>query len=161
MAPITKNATLIAKAKFALEGTSDYPDATFTLRLSYGRVQGYEQNGRHIAPFTDLAGAYARATGSEPFKLPDSWLAAKSTLDPATKLDMASTNDIIGGNSGSPVIDRNGQAVGLIFDGNIQSLGGDFGYDPAVNRAVAVDITAIKAGLATIYHADRLVAELK
>ncbi len=159
-AAVTQNAAAIAHAKFALEGTSGYPDATFSLRLSYGTVKGYQQDGKAVAPFTDFAGAFARATGNEPFKLPPSWLQAAGRMDQATHLDMATTNDIIGGNSGSPVIDREGEAVGLIFDGNIQSLGGDFGYDPAQNRAVAVDVSALKEALSTIYHADRLVREL-
>jgi hypothetical protein len=159
-APITKNAALIAKAKFALEGKSAYPDATFTLRLSYGAVQGYEQNGKTIAPITNFTGAYAHETGRDPFKLPASWEKAKSSVDGDTNLDFVTTNDIIGGNSGSPVIGKDGQAIGLIFDGNIQSLGGDFGYDGATNRAVAVDVTAISEALKKIYHADRLANEL-
>ncbi len=159
-AVVTENAAKIAKAKFALQGTSSYPDATFSLRLSFGTVKGYEQDGKEIPPFTDFAGAFARATGNYPFNLPPSWIKAKPDMDLATHLDMATTNDIIGGNSGSPVIDKAGEAVGLIFDGNIQSLGGDFGYDGAQNRAVSVDATAIKEALAKIYHADRLVKEL-
>jgi V8-like Glu-specific endopeptidase len=157
---VTQNATAIARAKFALDGTKDYPDATFSLRLSYGTVKSYEQAGKTIPPFTDFAGAFARATGSAPFVLPPSWVKAASAMNQATHLDMATTNDIIGGNSGSPVVDRKGEAVGLIFDGNIQSLGGDFGYDGAQNRALAVDVTGIREGLAHIYHADRLVKEL-
>lgn len=159
-AVITQNAAAIAHAKFALEGTSDYPDATFSLRLSYGTVKGYQQDGKTVPPFTDFAGALARATGNEPFALPPSWLQAAGSIDQATHLDMATTNDIIGGNSGSPVINRNGEAVGLIFDGNIQSLGGDFGYDPAQNRAVSVDVSALQEALSKVYHADRLVQEL-
>ncbi|MGO9716671.1 MAG: S46 family peptidase [Steroidobacteraceae bacterium] len=159
-AVITKNAALIAKARFALEGKDTYPDATFTLRLSYGAVAGYRENGRTIAPTTNFAGAYAHATGFDPFKLPDSWLKAQKAVDPHANVDFVSTNDIIGGNSGSPVIGRNGEAIGLIFDGNIQSLGGDFGYDGSVNRAVAVDVTGITEALKNIYHADRLVNEL-
>jgi hypothetical protein len=159
-AVVTKNAALIAKARFALEGTSVYPDATFTLRLSYGSVKGYAENGHDIVPTTDFAGAYAHATGRDPFKLPQTWLAAQAAIDPNTQLDFASTNDISGGNSGSPVIGRHGEVIGLIFDGNIQSLGGSFGYDGAVNRSVAVDVTGIAAALKKIYHADRLVAEL-
>ncbi len=156
----TKNEAMIARAKFALEGTSSYPDATFTLRLSYGTVKGYQQDGKTIAPITDFAGAYDHETGRDPFKLPQSWTAAKGQVNGAANLDIATTNDIIGGNSGSPVIGRNGDATGLIFDGNIQSLGGDFGYDGSVNRAVAVDTTALTEALSKIYHADRLVKEL-
>jgi V8-like Glu-specific endopeptidase len=159
-AVITKNSGLIAKARFALEGRSAYPDATFTLRLSYGAVGGYQENGRTVAPVTNFAGAYAHATGRDPFKLPDSWIRAEKAVNLDTNLDFASTNDIIGGNSGSPVIGRNGEAIGLIFDGNIQSLGGDFGFDASVNRAVAVDVAGITEALKNIYHADRLVKEL-
>jgi hypothetical protein len=159
-AVITKNAALIAKARFALEGKDTYPDATFTLRLSYGAVAGYEENGRAVAPTTNFAGAYAHATGRDPFKLPDSWIKAEKAVDPNAQLNFVSTNDIIGGNSGSPVIGRNGEAIGLIFDGNIQSLGGDFGYDGSQNRAIAVDVTGITEALKHIYHADRLVKEL-
>jgi hypothetical protein len=159
-AVITKNAALIAKARFALEGKGTYPDATFTLRLSYGAVAGYEENGRTVTPTTNFAGAYAHATGRDPFKLPDSWMRAEKAVDPNAQLNFVSTNDIIGGNSGSPVIGRNGEAIGLIFDGNIQSLGGDFGYDGSQNRAIAVDVTGITEALKNIYRADRLVKEL-
>jgi hypothetical protein len=159
-AVITKNAALIANARFALEGKDTYPDATFTLRLSYGAVAAYRENGRTIAPTTNFAGAYAHATGFDPFKLPDSWIQAQKAVDPHANLNFVSTNDIIGGNSGSPVIGRNGEAIGLIFDGNIQSLGGDFGYDGSMNRAIAVDVTGISEALKNIYHADRLVKEL-
>jgi hypothetical protein len=159
-AVITQNSALIAKARFALEGKNTYPDATFTLRLSYGAAAGYEENGRTVPPTTNFAGAYAHATGRDPFKLPDSWIKAEKAVDPNVQLNFVSTNDIIGGNSGSPVIGRNGEAIGLIFDGNIQSLGGDFGYDGRQNRAIAVDVTGITEALKHIYHADRLVKEL-
>ena len=157
---ITRNAALIAKARFAIVGRNTYPDATFTLRLSYGTVAGYQENGKTVAPVTNFAGAFAHATGRDPFKLPQSWLSAQNTMDLSAQLNFASTNDIIGGNSGSPVIGRNGEVIGLIFDGNIQSLGGDFGYDESVNRAVAVDTTGIREALRSIYHAERLVKEL-
>jgi Peptidase S46 len=159
-APVTKNAALIAKAHFALEGTATYPDATFTLRLSYGAVAGYRSNGRDIAATTNFAGAYAHATGQPPFQLPQSWIAAEKAVDPNAQLNFVSTNDIIGGNSGSPVIGKGGEVIGLVFDGNIESLGGDFGYDGSVNRAVSVDVTGITEALKSIYHADRLVKEL-
>jgi hypothetical protein len=159
-APLSKNSGLLAQARFKLYGTSVDPDATFTLRLSYGTVKGYDQKGGHVAPFTTMVGAFDRATGATPFKLPDSWLAAKASIDPAQKFDFCTTNDIIGGNSGSPVINKEAEVVGLIFDGNIQSLGGDFGYDGTVNRAVAVNSGALREALAKIYHADRVVTEL-
>jgi hypothetical protein len=159
-AVITKNAALIAKARFALEGKNSYPDATFTLRLSYGAVAGYQENGKTVAPTTNFAGAYAHSTGQDPFKLPATWIAAQKAVDGNAELNFVSTDDIIGGNSGSPVIGRNGEVIGLIFDGNIQSLGGDFGYDASQNRAIAVDVTGITEALKNIYHADRLVTEL-
>jgi len=159
-AVITKNAALIAKARFALDGKGTYPDATFTLRLSYGTVAGYEENGHTIAPTTNFAGAYEHATGRDPFKLPASWITAENAVDAKAQLNFTSTNDIIGGNSGSPVIARNGEVIGLVFDGNLESLGGDFGYDGAQNRAISVDVTGITEALKKIYHADRLAKEL-
>jgi hypothetical protein len=153
----------IAAARFELEGKSNYPDATFTPRLSYGAVKSYEENGRHVEPFTTFTGAFERATGRDPFKLPDSWLRANENrqINLATPFDFCTTNDIIGGNSGSPVFDKERQIVGLIFDGNIQSLGGDYGFDETVNRAVSVHSTALIEALDHIYGAKRIVAELK
>ncbi|HZZ85076.1 MAG TPA: S46 family peptidase [Anaeromyxobacteraceae bacterium] len=156
-----KNDELVAKARFEIEGTSTYPDATFTLRLSYGTVKGYQENGRYVKPITTFAGAFERATGRDPFALPKSWLDAEKRLNFATPFDMATTNDIIGGNSGSPVIDRDARIVGLIFDGNIQSLGGDYGFDASVNRAVAVHSSALLEALERVYGADRISKELK
>jgi hypothetical protein len=151
----------LGAARFAVYGTSLYPDATFTLRLSYGRVKGFMENGVEVKPFTTLGGAFARATGREPFALAPSWLKAKPRLDLATPLNFVTTNDIIGGNSGSPVINKDAHLVGLIFDGNIHSLGGNYGFDEALNRAVAVDVRAIVEALGKIYAADRVLAELK
>ena len=159
-APLKKNGELLAKARFAAEGTKTYPDATFTLRLSYGSVAGWQEPGRKITPFTELGGAFARATGRPPFDLPGSWLAARSKLNLHTPMNFVTSNDIIGGNSGSPVINKNAEVVGLIFDGNIHSNGGDYGFDQAKNRAVAVHSGAILEALAKIYGADRLVKEL-
>jgi hypothetical protein len=158
---LVKNQELIARAHFATEGTSAYPDATFTPRLSYGAVQGYEENGKPVAPFTTMGGAFERATGREPFALPKSWLDARAKIDPRTPFNMATSNDIIGGNSGSPVINAKGEVVGLVFDGNIQSLGGDYGFDPAVNRTVAVHSSALIEALQKIYGAQRIVDELR
>jgi Peptidase S46 len=152
--------TAIARARFKIYGTSVYPDATFTMRISYGTVRGYKQDGKEITPFTYFRGLFERATGAPPFKLPESWVTAKPALNMDQKMNFVTDNDIIGGNSGSPVINKDGEVVGLIFDGNIQSLGGDFGFDPAVNRAVAVNVGALREGLAKVYHADRLAAEL-
>jgi len=156
-----KNDELVARARFDVEGMSTYPDATFTLRLSYGSVKGYQENSKYVKPITTMGGAFERATGRDPFALPKSWLEAQPRLNLAAPFDMATTNDIIGGNSGSPVIDREARIVGLIFDGNIQSLGGDYGFDASVNRAVAVHSTALLEALEKIYGAGRLAKELK
>jgi hypothetical protein len=154
---------LVATAKFDLEGKSNYPDATFTLRLSYGTVKGVEDQGHHVNAITNFAGAFDRATGRDPFKLPDSWIAAENQkrIAMSTPFDFCSTNDIIGGNSGSPVFDKDLHIVGLIFDGHIQSLGGEYGFDETVNRSVAVDSAALTEALDHIYGAKRLVQELK
>ncbi len=161
-APSRAAAERIAKARFAVYGTSVDPDATFTLRLSYGSVKGFENaTGTQVPPYTTMAGLFERATGAPPYALPQSWLAAKPALHLAAPMNLATTNDIIGGNSGSPLIDTSGDVVGLIFDGNIFSLGGDFGYDGTRNRAVAVDSRALLEGLRMVYHADRLVSEIE
>jgi hypothetical protein len=157
------NYARIARALFEVEGTKLYPDATFTLRLSFGAVKGYNENGKLVRPFTDFAGLYKRAAdhGNKfPFELPASWQNRKSSLDLATPFNFASTNDIIGGNSGSPVINRNAELVGLIFDGNIQSLVGNFIYDEATNRAVSVDSRAMMEALRKIYGAKEVADEL-
>jgi hypothetical protein len=159
-ARLTKSSAQIADAMFKLYGTSTYPDATFTLRLSYGSVKGYRQDGRDIYPITSMGGAFERATGAYPFRLPDTWTAARGAINPDQPFNLATTNDIIGGNSGSPVINKAGEMVGLIFDGNIESLGGDYGYDPEENRAVSVAVGALREALTKIYHADRVVEEL-
>jgi hypothetical protein len=150
----------IARAQFALLGNTTYPDATFTMRISYGGVQGWDEAGKSIAPLTRFSGVFDRATGSEPFRLPEKWMAAKDRLTASTVFDFASTNDIVGGNSGSPVIDRKGDVIGLAFDGNFKSLGGDYGYDPALNRSVSVSAVAIRESLAKIYGAKALLDEL-
>jgi hypothetical protein len=108
-----------------------------------------------------MAGLFARATGRDPFALPPSWLAARRRLDLATPLDLVTTNDTVGGNSGSPLVDRAGELVGVVFDGNLHSLGGEFGFDEARNRTIAVDARAILEALAKVYGADRLVRELR
>ncbi len=158
---ITKADEKIAAARFAMLGNSIYPDATFSLRFSYGVVKGWNEAGKDIPPFTDMTGAFAHATGAAPFKLPDSWIAAKDKLNLSTPLDLASTNDIIGGNSGSPLINRQGELVGLIFDGNIHSLGGAYAYDESNNRAVSVDSAALLEALDKIYGAHTIVNEMR
>jgi hypothetical protein len=158
--PTTRAAEAIAKARFAVLGDSVYPDGTFSPRISYGTVAGWTFRGRTVAPFTDFAGLYGRATGAAPYALDPRWIAARSRLDPATIFDLATTNDIIGGNSGSPMLDAKGEVIGTFFDGNILSIGGDYGFDPAVNRAVALTALAIDAALRKVYGADALAAEL-
>ena len=158
---VDKNSELIAAARFEKYGTSVYPDATFTQRFSFGEVKGWEEKGVFIKPFTDIAGAFARATGFDPFKLPQSWVDAKDRLNMQQRFDFVTTNDIIGGNSGSPMINRNGEIVGLVFDGNIESLGGDFWFDERVNRTVSVHSGAILEALHKVYKAERLAKELE
>jgi hypothetical protein len=153
----------IAKARFAVEGTSTYPDATFTLRLAFGTVSGYQEGGKQIPPHTITKGLYERAAEHDympPFDLPKIWLDRKSRLDLNTALNLISTADIIGGNSGSPTIDRKGELVGIIFDGNIQSLVLDFIYTDEQARAVSVDSRGIIEALRKVYRADKLVNEL-
>jgi hypothetical protein len=160
---LRRNGGDIGKALFAKGGLSVPPDATFTLRLSYGAVKGYELNGQHVPWFTTMGGAYEHAAehGSKPpYELPASWIKAKSTLDLKTPYDTASTPDIIGGNSGSPVINKNAEVVGIIFDGNIESLPWNFIYDDVVGRSVSTDSRAILESLRKIYHADALADEL-
>jgi hypothetical protein len=153
----------IAKARFAIEGTNNYPDATFTLRLSYGPVRGYEENGKPVEALTDFAGLYTRATEHNyqpPFDLPKRWIEKKSALNPATKYNFVSDADIIGGNSGSPVVNQANEFVGIIFDGNIQSLVLDCIYTDKEARAVSVDSAAITEALRKVYDAGALADEL-
>ena len=158
---VKKAQETIAEARFAVQGRTTYPDATFTLRLSYGRVKGWKEGTREVPPFTTFAGAFERDTGKDPFALPPSWHAAKDRLDLGTRFNFVTTNDIIGGNSGSPVVNASAEIVGLVFDGNIHSLGGEYGFDEAVNRAVAVHSSALVEALEKIYGATRLVEELR
>jgi hypothetical protein len=161
-APTRTAAERIAKARFAVYGTSVDPDATFTLRLSYGTVKGFDDaEDRAVEPYTTIGGLYHRATGAFPYALPESWLSAKAGLNLDTPMNLSTTNDVIGGNSGSPLINAKAEIVGLIFDGNIFSLGGDYGYDPVKNRSVAVDSRALLEGLSKVYHLDRIVGEIE
>jgi hypothetical protein len=153
----------IGKALFAQKGLSVPPDATFTLRLSFGPVVGYKLNGKKVPWFTTMGGAYehAKKHGDKyPYQLPESWVSNKSKIDLKTTYDTVSTADIIGGNSGSPVINKAGECVGIIFDGNIESLAWNFAYTDKVARAVEVDSRAITESLRNIYHADGLLKEL-
>jgi hypothetical protein len=157
------NYAKIARALFETEGTKLYPDATFTLRLSYGAVEGYTENGKKVAPFTTLGGLYARSDQFKhefPYNLPPRWIEKKSAINLNTPFNFVSTNDIIGGNSGSPTINQNAELVGLIFDGNIQSLVGDFMYDPSVNRAISVDSRGMLEVLKKVFNANEIVSEL-
>jgi hypothetical protein len=160
-AVVRKSTERISAARFAMSGTSTYPDATFTLRLSYGDVRGWKDGAKEIGPFTNFDGLYHRATGVDPFALPDSWLKARSKLAPGQPFNFVTTNDIIGGNSGSPVINSRREVVGLIFDGNLPSLGGDYWYDIRMNRAVAVHSGAIIQALQNVYGANELVKEIQ
>jgi hypothetical protein len=157
------NYSKIARALFETEGTKLYPDATFTLRLSYGAVEGYMENGKKVPPFTTLGGLYARSDAFKhefPYNLPARWTEKKKDINLETPFNFVSTNDIIGGNSGSPTINQNGELVGLIFDGNIQSLVGDFMYDGSVNRAISVDSRGMLEVLKKVFNANEIAAEL-
>jgi hypothetical protein len=154
----------LGKARFLVYGKDAYPDATFTLRLSYGTVKGYPYNGTIAPPFTTFYGLYDRAasfSNQPPFDLTPKEAAALAKVDLTTPLDFVSTNDIIGGNSGSPVINRDGELVGLVFDGNIESMAGDFEYDGAKNRTVAVHSSGMIEGLRKFYGANALADELE
>ncbi len=154
----------LGMARFAVYGKNAYPDATFTLRLSYGTVDDYPYNGTTAPPFTTFYGLYDRAasfSNQAPWNLTPKEAAARDKLDLATPLDFVCTADIIGGNSGSPVVNRDGDLVGLIFDGDIESLAGDFVYDGTKNRAVAVHSAGIIEGLRKIYGAGALADELE
>ncbi|MDH3255338.1 MAG: S46 family peptidase, partial [Acidobacteriota bacterium] len=150
----------IARARFAIYGTSTYPDATFTLRVTYGAVDGWMEKGEMLEPFTSTARLFERTTGEAPFSLPDRWLAAQEALDPATRFNLVSTTDITGGNSGSPLVDKDANLVGLVFDGNIHSIAGDYWFDPKMNRTVAVHPAIMLEALETVYGADALLEEL-
>ncbi|HEV3468083.1 MAG TPA: S46 family peptidase [Pyrinomonadaceae bacterium] len=153
----------IARALFEKEGTGLYPDATFTPRLSYGAVKGYVENGRRVEPFTDFAGLYERAAKHDfkfPYTLAPRWVERKAALDLKVPFNFVTTNDIVGGNSGSPAFTRDLELVGLVFDGNIQSLVGNFYYDESVNRAISVDSRGMLEVLRKIYDAKELADEL-
>ena len=154
----------IGKARFAVYGKTTYPDATFTLRLSYGTVKGYPMNGTKAPPHTTFYGLYDRAYSFDmkaPFQLPQRYMESKNRFDLSTPLDFVNTCDIIGGNSGSPVINRAGELVGLIFDGNIESLVGNYIYSEESNRAVAVHTAGMTEALRRVYDAGPLADELE
>jgi hypothetical protein len=159
--PLSDASERLARLRFDVLGQSIYPDATFTLRLSYGAVQGWQDPAfGEVKPFTYLSGLWSRATGAYPFNLPPRWAAGKTRLDGTKQENFVTTNDIIGGNSGSPVLDKQAHIVGLAFDGNIHSLGGAYGFDPKLNRMVAVSSQLIFEGLRTVYGAGALADEI-
>jgi hypothetical protein len=159
-APVAAAAERIAAARFKAYGTNVYPDATFTLRLNYGTVQGWVENGSPIEPVTYLGRVFERATGASPFKIPDSWSKVRDQLDMRTPFCISTNNDIVGGNSGSPLIDADGKIVGLMFDGNIHSIAGHYWFNAANNRAIAVHPAIIREALDKVYGARLLLAEL-
>lgn len=158
--PITAAQAKLAAARFQVYKNDVYPDATFSLRVSYGQVKGWSYRGNTIPPYTYIGGLYDRATGAAPFDAAPKWLAARDRIAKDTVYDYVTTNDIIGGNSGSPVIARDGSVIGAAFDGNIHSIGGSYGYDPLLNRTVVVSTAAGQEALRNVYGADWLVNEL-
>jgi len=164
---VAQNAERVARARFAVYGMRAAPDATSSPRLSFGTVRGWrEPQGREprggalVPAFTTLQGMFERATGREPYALPQRWLERQRRLALDTPLNFATDNDVVGGNSGSPVLNRQGELVGLVFDGNLDSLGGAYGFDIALNRTVAVDARAIWQALDVVYGAQRVTAEI-
>jgi len=160
-APIASAAERIAAARFKAYGTHTYPDATFTPRLNYGIVQGWTENGSAVEPFTHLDRAFSRATGATPFKIPESWMRVRPQLDLNTPFCISTSNDIVGGNSGSPLIDVSGRLVGLMFDGNIHSIAGRYWFNPDNNRAIALHPAIIREALDKVYGAKQLLSELQ
>jgi V8-like Glu-specific endopeptidase len=158
--PTARAAEKVAQARFAVYGDNLYPDATFSLRLSYGQVKGWTYRGVTVPSFTFMGGLYERATGAEPFNAAARFVDAESRINKNVVYDFVSTNDIIGGNSGSPVINAKGEVIGAAFDGNIHSLGGSFGYDGELNRTVTVSTAAVTEALRNVYNQPRLLREL-
>ena len=153
----------IADAKFKIYGKTIYPDATFTLRMSYGTVKGYEMNGTMAPPFTTFYGLYDRYYGFEgqgDWTVTKKVLNAKNKIDLSTPINFVSDNDITGGNSGSPIVNKKGEVVGLAFDGNIESLPGRFIYDGKANRTVSVHSAGIIESIKNIYGAEKLAKEI-
>ena len=159
-APRNRGEEMIADARFQVFGTDMYPDATFTLRITYGSVKGWEEKGEMVDPFTQTSRLFERTTGERPFMLPPTWAVAREALNPDTPFNFAATTDITGGNSGSPIEAADGAHVGLAFDGNIHSIAGDYWFDESMNRTVGVNTAIILEALHTVYGADHLVDEL-
>jgi hypothetical protein len=158
--PIQRAGERIARARFVMDGQMVYPDATFSPRFSWGRVAGWEVDGRMIGPFTTFGGLLRRADGNAPRALSPRWVAASASLNPATVFNFTSTNDIAGGNSGSPVVNAHGDLLGIAFDGNAASIAGDFVYDSQRNRAIMLSAVAISEALGKVYGRARLLKEL-
>jgi V8-like Glu-specific endopeptidase len=159
--PTRSGQEALAKARFATLGTETYPDATFTLRLSYGSVQGWVEKGEPVPPFTFLQTAFDRATGQDPFRLPQSWLDAAPSIDlKNTKANFTTNNDIVGGNSGSPMVNAKGEIVGIAFDGNIHSISGSYWFDERQNRSIGVHPNFIRTALEKVYKANTILQEL-
>ena len=159
--PTDRAAERLAAARFAVYGDAIYPDATGTPRLTFGRIEGWTYGGRTVEPFTTFEGLYARATGAAPFEIAPRWEAARARLPMDTRLDMAVSTDTIGGNSGSPAINANGEVIGANFDSTILGQRNAFGYDPAVNRSVIVSAQAITVALRQVYGMGRIADELE
>jgi hypothetical protein len=159
-APTEAASEKIATARFSAYGTSVYPDATFTLRLNYGTVQGWVEDDKPVNPFTHLDLLYARATGADPFRVPEIWLQAQDRLDMSTPFNLATNNDIVGGNSGSALLNARGEIVGLMFDNNIHGIAGSYWVDPLLNRAVAVHPAIIRLALTQVYALPSVAKEL-
>jgi hypothetical protein len=158
--PTDRAAELLAQARFTAYGNTIYPDATFTLRLSYGRIAGWNEGDRAVPAMTFVSGLWERATGAEPYQVSPKLAAARDRLNPNTVFTVATTNDIIGGNSGSPLIDAQGHVIGAVFDGNLHSNGGAYGYDGRLNRTVAVAAAVVEEAMLKVYNQPQLVKEL-
>ncbi|WP_296676581.1 S46 family peptidase [Novosphingobium sp.] len=158
--PLVSAGAKLADARFATFGAGTYPDATFSLRISYGKVAGWTERGVDLNPVTTIGGTFDRATGAAPFDLPAAFAANEAKIDKSVVYNFVTTNDIIGGNSGSPVLDKAGTVIGAAFDGNIHSLGGNYGYDGTLNRTVVVSAAALTEAMRSIYPSPALLAEL-
>jgi hypothetical protein len=158
--PTDRAAERLAQARFKAYGENVYPDATFTLRLSYGRIEGWTEGDRKVDAMTRVSGLWERATGADPYLVSPKLEAARDRLGPDTVFTVSTTNDIVGGNSGSPLIDAQGRVIGAVFDGNLHSNGGAYGYDARLNRTVAVSAAIVQEALLKVYNQPQLIKEL-